>query len=347
MLPVDRFGNRTAPRHQRLLAFDLSGPPTVDGAARLENALRALERRFPAGPAGLLLTVGWGPHWFETLGRPSPVPRPTAMSVDEAPELDAYACCMHLASDDERIVAAADHALAGRLDGVLRLAERRTGFHGAGLPHRAARGLVGIPAGRPARDAPLLMGFRSGTRRNQAREDDVTIADGPWAGSTTMHVSLIGLALGSWYRSLDDDQRVHRMFAPQVSAAQVADPRAGIDPPSASVAETARRHGVVGHLQTTAAARRNGRPRILRRDFSSVDGDEPLVQFVSLQRSIDDFVATRTAMNAAKASAADQRVAPQVNNGINEWLSVRRRANYLVPPRSRRSFPGLDGWDAT
>ena len=95
-----------------------------------------------------------------------------------------------------------------------------------------------------------------------------------------------------------------------------------------------------------AAVRRNGRPLILRRDFNGLDGKQPLVHFVALQRSIDDFVETRQAMAAARAVAADQRVTPQINNGINEWTSTRSRANYLVPPRSRRTCPGLAGWDA-
>src|SRR6202000_1914696 len=97
------------------------------------------------------------------------------------------------------------------------------------------------------------------------------------------------------------------------------------------------RYGVIGHAQTSATARRGGKPVILRRDFDTTDGGlaglhfvslqprlaalhppprrgaKPVIlrrdfdttdgglaglHFVSLQRSIADFVATRTAMNA-------------------------------------------------
>ena len=54
-------------------------------------------------------------------------------------------------------------------------------------------------------DAPLYMGFKSGFRKNQASEDDVTIADGPFAGGTTMHVSYMRLRLDSWYGVLDEN----------------------------------------------------------------------------------------------------------------------------------------------
>lgn len=57
-------------------------------------------------------------------------------------------------------------------------------------------------------------------------------------------------------------------------------------------------------------------------------------------------MATRRAVSAARAVAASPGITPQVNNGINVWIGVRRRANYLVPPRSRRLCPGLEGWDA-
>ena len=159
-----------------------------------------------------------------------------------------------------------------------------------------------------------------------------------------MHVSVLSLALATWYGSLSERQRAARMFAPQIPLRRVLERGDGIDPP-ADVEGTARSHGLIGHAQSMAAVRRDGRPRILRRDFNGLDGRQPLVHFVALQRSIDDFVETRQAMAAARAVAADQRVTPQINNGINEWTSTRSRANYLVPPRSRRTCPGLAGWD--
>jgi hypothetical protein len=356
-LAVDQFGNRVAPRHHLLLMFDPVGRPSVQGAVRLEGALRELERLYPWGPAGLLITLGWGPRWFRSLGRPAPIEPPRALSDTELPDLDDHACCLHLASDDKLRLVAVDHAVTGgrRLPGarfpldlrpVLRVRARRSGFVGPGLPAAHQRGTAGLPADLPiGRRAPLFMGFRSGFRRNQASEAAITIPDGPFAGATTMHVSVLALALDSWYRSLDDPARAARMFAPQLTIAQVRGLRDAVPVPADTIGQTARRYGVVGHAQAAAQARRHGQPRILRRDFNSVDGGQALVHFVALQRSVADFVATRRAMDAAAAPAANPAIGAQVNNGINEWLTVRHRANYLVPPRSRRAFPLLPGWD--
>jgi hypothetical protein len=344
-LHSDGFGNRTAPKHHRLVHLELTGPPTVAAAAALEDGLRAIEESTPAGPRGLLVLVGWGPAWFNVLDRASPIPEPVALTADEAPDLDRFVACVHLASDEQALLTTAEAKLRRAIRSPFAVADQRVGFTAAGIPRRLSGTLNGLPAGHPRRSAPLFMGFASGFARNQATEDDVVIADGAWAGSTTMHVSVLSLALATWYGSLSEQQRVDRMFAPGIELARVLAPRDGIDPP-ADVVAAAKRHGLVGHAQSMAALRRNGRPRILRRDFNGVDGKQPLVHFVALQRSIEDFVLTRRAMAATAAVAADKRVTPHINNGINEWTTTRSRANYIVPPRARRTCPGLDGWDA-
>jgi hypothetical protein len=347
----DEHGNSIAPRHDRLLLFDLNGQPTNDGARRLEASLRTLERRFPWGPNGLLFTVGWGPAYFAAVGRPSPVPPPKPLSSFELPTLDRYAACLHLASDDEQRLDAIEGALTrGRsltgADGpvdvraILRVRETRTGFTGERLP-AANQDVGGIPAGRPVSDeAPLFMGFKSGYRRNQASEDDVTIAAGPVAGGTTMHVSRMRLRLDSWY-ALADSARVARMFAPQVTTDEVAHFTSDAPSHPEQLAQAASRFGVIGHSQTSARARRNGRPVILRRDFDTTDGGEAGLHFVCLQRTIQDFVTTRRAMNAAEASYLNSAITATDNNGINEYIFVQNRANYLVPPRAMRAFPLL------
>ncbi len=102
-----------------------------------------------------------------------------------------------------------------------------------------------------------------------------------------------------------------------------------------------RHYGVVGHAQTSARARRAGKPLILRRDFDTADGGQAGLHFVSLQRAIDDFIATRSAMNASGAQFHNPAITDTVNNGINEFIFVLKRANYLIPARAGRSFPGL------
>lgn len=350
----DTAGNPEAPKFHRLLHFNLAGPPTPEGARRLEAVFTALERRFPWGPDGLLFVVAWGPRYFEErLGVESPVPRPEALSSFETPEFDHYDVCIHLASDHEDRLAQVEAALVqgARLPGVpvsLSLAgildwqETRTGFTGPGIP-AARQGVSGIPPGKPVPpDSPLFMGFKSGFARNQATEDDITIPEGPLAGGTTMHVSRIRLRLDAWYRLLDEQGRVARMFSPRLTPEQVRELKDEAPTFAESLEEDAARYGVVGHLQAAGRARRNGRPIILRRDFNTVDGGVAGVHFVGLQRSIADFVATRQAMNAEEAPYLNPAIDPRSNNGIKEFMFVLRRANYVVPPRSRRSFPLLE-----
>jgi hypothetical protein len=103
------------------------------------------------------------------------------------------------------------------------------------------------------------------------------------------------------------------------------------------------RYGVIGHAQASARARVNGKPVILRRDFDTVDGGLAGLHFVALQRSIADFVATRTAMNQAGAQLVNPGITDTVNNGINAFIFVQRRANYIMPSRAERAFPLLQG----
>jgi hypothetical protein len=354
-LARDGDGNPVAPRFDRLLFFDVEGSPTPAYARLLEASLRTLEHRYPWGPGGLLFTAGWGPDYFErVLHVASPIPRATSMSLFEQPSIDDYHLCLHLAGDDERRLADVEAALvhgaplpgtAGplKITDVLRWRETRTGFVGAGLP-AAHQDTGGIPAGRPvARSAPLFMGFKSNYNHNQATEDAVSIPSGSFADGTTMAVSYMRLRLDSWYGDLSEKERVARMYAPQVTPQQVKafTTDAASDPNR--LGEAINRYGVIGHAQTSARARRNGKPLIARRDFNTVDGGQAGLHFVCIQRSIGDFVTTRKAMNATAAQLQNPSITDTVNNGINEFMFVLKRATYILPPRSERSFPLLPG----
>ena len=190
-LALDSEGNPISPRFDRLLFFDVAGTPSPAYARVLEAALRTLERTYQWGPSGLLFTAGWGPSYFERcLRTTSPIPVATALSDFELPAIDDYDVCLHLACDDEQRLAAVEAALIhgaalpgadGPLDlsSVLTWRETRTGFVGAGLP-AANQNVGGIPPGNPvAKGVPLFMGFKSAFRKNQATEDDVTLAARP------------------------------------------------------------------------------------------------------------------------------------------------------------------------
>ena len=354
-LARDSDGNPVSPRFDRLVFFNVDGGSGPAHARALEAALRTLERTYPWGPSGLLFTAGWGPGYFErTVGVPSPIPHAMGLSDFESPAIDDYDLCIHLACDDERRLASIEAALLGtarlgEADGpldistALRWEETRTGFTGPGLPAER-QDVNGIPPGNlVAKAAPLFMGFKSSLRRNQASEDDVTIDTGPFADGTTMQVSYMRLSLDTWYENLSERERVARMYAPQVTPEQVAHFTTDASSNPNLLSQAINRYGVIGHAQTSARARRNNKPLILRRDFNTVDGGQAGLHFVSVQRTIEDFVTTRNAMNASSAQLQNPSITDTVNNGINEFIFVVKRANYILPTRSQRSFPLLPG----
>ncbi len=354
-LALDADGNPIAPRFDRLLFFDVNGSPTPAHARVLEASLRTLERAYRWGPPGLLFTAGWGPGYFEhALGIASPIPRAKGLSDFEDPAIDDYDLCVHLACDNEDRLASIEAALlhgeplpgaSGWLavSSALRWRETRTGFVGAGLPAAHQR-TGGIPSGDPVpRGAPLFMGFKSNLRKNQATEDSVTIPDGPFAGGTTMQVSYMRLRLDSWYQDLNERERVARMYAPQVTPEQVKDFTTDAESDPNQLGQAINHYGVIGHSQTSARARRHGKPLIIRRDFNTVDGGQAGLHFVSVQRTVEDFITTRSAMNATTAQLQNPGITDTVNNGINEFMFVLRRANYILPSRADRSFPLLSG----
>jgi hypothetical protein len=371
-LATDDHGNHVAPRHRVLPSLDYAsdGEPTDADRETVEAAFRTLERAYPRSheadgdtEVGLLFTVSYSRAYFDRFDEPLPdavdLREPEALAPFEDPEFDRPDAVVHLASDYGSVVLAAEQALLGErdevngveidaaLDGVFERVDRRTGFVGAGLP-ADNQDVDGVPDSEPVdEDAPLYMGFKSGFTKNQASEDRVTIQDGPFAGGTTQHVSKLRLHLDQWY---EQDSRYHRvatMFCP-VHADEGLVEGAGDNLGDSSQMEErgcpahaedhAREYGTVGHSQKSARARDDGRPIIIRRDFDSTDDDAATLHFVALQRAIGDFVDTREAMNGTDL-AADTPVGQKTNNGILQYVTVKRRGNFLVPPRSLRALP--------
>jgi hypothetical protein len=58
----------------------------------------------------------------------------------------------------------------------------------------------------------------------------------------------------------------------------------------------------------------------------------------SLQREIGHFEAVRAAMNGDDATDSPA-VRSRVNNGIQEYIFVQHRGNFLVPPTRLRALP--------
>jgi hypothetical protein len=358
VLRTDQYGNPQLPAHHALALLRLNKAPSMAAARRMEQVLSRMERIVPRGPDGILFVVGWGPAYFrEILGVPEseiPLPDLKPLSSFETPVLDNYHACFHLAGDNqerlEALLAAlfkgntAVHGEQTDLDlrPILHLAELRTGFSGAPFPFQN-QDVSGLPSSRPlSLQSPLFMGFQSGFKGNQASEHEITIKEGYFRGGTTMHVSRIRLRLNDWYEHLNQEERVARMFSPFLTPSQVESFRDNppVDPERLN--EAVKTRGVAGHAQKSAQARRKGRPIILRRDFNTADGGSAGLHFVALQRSIDDFITVRRAMNGDGLTYENPAVGPRINNGILEFMFVLNRANYIVPPRRHRSFPWLE-----
>ncbi len=366
-LAEDDQGNVHTPDHHLLLGLDYVGDgPNDDERTQLAATLESVERAYRYGNEGLVLTIGYGPAYFDRFDDDLPasvdVPEPEPLAPFEDPdddrfELDRYDALIHLASDHGHVLLSAEEALTGELDevngvtvaesveGLFEVADRRTGFIGDGLPAENQSGINGIPNSDPVpEDAPLFMGFKTGFDRNQASEDRVTIQEGPFEGGTTTHLSKINLQLQQWYEQDSRDQRVAKMFCPAHATEDRVDGAGhnlGTDNQVGSciddAEDDARSEGMVGHAQKAGRAREDGDPILLRRDFNSTDDDQAGLHFLSHQRSIADFVRTREAMTGSDLT--EGAVSSRTNNGILQYMTVHNRANYLVPPRRHRELP--------
>ena len=344
-----------APEHHGLVPLSLTGEPTDDARERVEDALRTLERSYEWSNEGLLFTLGYTPAYFDRFDGSLPdsvdLPEPTAI-VGKASAFDEFDAVLHLASDNHEVVLEAEEGLFGEhdefngrdvetdlTDVFSRVDEhRRTGFVGSGLPAQYTD-VNGVPDSVPD-EAPFFMGFRSGFASSQATEDRVTIAEGPFEGATTQHVSSMGVNLRQWLEQDSHAQRVRKMFSPEHDAETVGQigeklgtDNGVTDERIAATESDAREHGVVGHAQKAARGRVDGEPPLLRRDFNTVDGDWPGVHFLALQEGIGEFVRVREAMEG------DDLDVSRENNGILHYIFVDRRGNYLLPPRSLRALP--------
>ncbi|WP_336022555.1 DUF7405 family protein [Halobellus salinisoli] len=368
---TDENGNTLLPRHQLLLYLTLpnEGPPSEAEREAVESALHGLDRAYERSSEGLLHSIAYSPQYFDRFGGDLPgsidLPEPRALSPFESPAFDRQDALVHLASDRADVVLAAEEALRGNestvngremdaaLTDAFEVDDRRSGFVGAGMPAERQDGLSGIPESNPVPDeSPLFMGFISGFRQNQATEDYVTLGEGPFAGGTTKHVSNLRMRLEDWYGEQSFDERVAELFSPVHAEQRLVEgvgENLGDDSGISSeiiedIGAHAREFGRVGHAQKVARANReaDGTVRTLRRHFESTDDDEAGLHFPSLQRGITTFEEVRAAMNGTDV-ADEPTIRQRVNNGILEYIFVKRRGNFLVPPRPLRALPTPTG----
>jgi hypothetical protein len=366
----DEHGNTQLPAHQILLylTFDAEGSPAGADREALAASLDALDRAYAWRHEGLLHSIAYSPGYFDRFDASLPgtvdLPEPRALSPFESPTFDRQDAVLHLASDRADAVLTADRALRGEraaangvsvppITDVATVDSRRTGFVGAGLPAEN-QDAAGIPESKPVPEAsPLFMGFEAGFRGNQATEAYVTIGSGPFAGGTTKVIANLRQRLDDWYEEQSDAERVMEMFSPGHAENDLVEgvgdnlgSSSGIDRFVDSIVDDAREFGRVGHAQKAARANRDadGNVRLLRRHFESTDdiGSDQRVaslHFPSLQRRITAFEAVRRAMTGTDLTEATPAIRQRVNNGILEYIFVRRRGNFLVPPRRHRALP--------
>jgi hypothetical protein len=368
---TDDHGNVDLPWHQVLLYLSLpgDGPPAEDDRRTVESALRTLDRAYERSHEGVIYSVAYSPRYFSRFDDPLPdgvdLPEPRALSSFETPRFDRQDALVHLASDRADAVLEAEQAMRGEADAanavdveatladVFEVDDRRTGFVGAGMPADRQDGLKGIPDSNPVpEESPLFMGFKAGFAKSQATEDYVTIAEGPFSGGTTKHVSNVRQRLQDWYVEQDYEERVAEMFSPVHAEENLVEgvgenlgddsgvTRQMID----DVRDHATKYARVGHAQKAARANRDeaGNVRLLRRHFESTDDDVASLHFPSLQRGITAFEEVREAMNGADLTDVPT-IRQRVNNGILEYIFVKSRGNFLVPPRPLRSLPTPTG----
>jgi hypothetical protein len=369
-LRADDYGNVEGPHHQLLLYLNLDhdGQPTADDRDVLDSALTTLDRAYERSHEGVIYSVAYSPAYFDRFDESLPgdldLLEPRALAPFEDPEFDRQDVLLHLGSDRADALLEAEQALTGERDtantvtmetpltDVVSVESRRTGFVGTGMPAER-QDVAGIPDSKPVPEqSPLFMGFKAGFIKNQATEDYVTLNEGPFAGGTTKHVANIRQRLDDWYVEQDFDDRVAEMFSPVHAAEGLVEgvgdnlgDESGLTPEIIETIEKqAKQYGRVGHAQKAARANRDDddNVRILRRHFESTDDDVASLHFPSLQTGISIFEEVRQAMNGTDLTS-NPAIRQRVNNGILEYIFVRYRGNFLVPPRRLRSFPTPTG----
>lgn len=395
------------PKHhlQLLLGYDDDCEPIDEDRRTVENALQTLERAYEWSNEGLLFTLGYSPAYFDRfkeslpdgtgLRTPEEVIRESDIKQNGpilAEQSDAH---LHLASDTVIPLLEAEQFLFGdtdevngvrseaSFDAVFTVVDRRTGFIGNPKEKWDEK----ISSENPVdEDAPVWFGFKSLFRDSQPSEDHVAIeGDHPFADGSTEQVSkLVDSEIRDWYDEFDHEERVNRMFSPEHTSEDTGPHGRDLGATSGTAnrrsdgetmteiadqtGENAEAEGVVGHAQKLARAREDdGTPPLLRRDFPSTEGDRVRTQFISLQRSISDFIKVRKHMalvdpeeseargppdpspgSADESDERAKRVVPQYaadsgvemdSHGIQGHFKVERRGTYLIPPRRHRALP--------
>jgi hypothetical protein len=201
----------------------------------------------------------------------------------------------------------------------------------------------------------------------------IDLRGGYFRGGTHMHLSHIHEDLEAWYLDFDFRERVDTTFRPGQEASDGAQtlPQRPEDAAGApEVEDDFRRVGAIGHgssIQPTSRLQldtrgadgrlyRKGSAIPLRADFNTLDNpffwtaspdrdgfeESPSagIHFLTFNPSSDDFARNRLAMDGVLPGGKRLELEPRSRaQGLNSVLRTTHRQNFIVPPRSRRSFP--------
>jgi hypothetical protein len=201
----------------------------------------------------------------------------------------------------------------------------------------------------------------------------VDVREGYFRGGTHMHLSHLFENVEAWYLDFDFRERVDTTFRPGFSAREGAQTLRQDAEDAASDIDLRgdfRRHGAIGHsasIQPTSRLHmdihgadgelyRKGSAIPLRADFNTLDNPffwtaapgrdghseqpEAGLHFISFNPSSDDFRRNRLAMDGVLPDGTRLPLPARSRaQGLNSVLRTTHRQNFLVPPRSHRSFP--------
>jgi hypothetical protein len=201
----------------------------------------------------------------------------------------------------------------------------------------------------------------------------VDIREGYFRGGTHMHLSHLFENVEAWYLDFDFRERVDTTFRPGFRAREGAQTLRQAPEDAASQSDLEgdfQRFAAIGHsasIQPTSRLQMDirgadgelyakGSAIPLRADFNTLDNpffwtadpdrdrhsEQPDsgLHFISFNPSSDDFRRNRLAMDGFLPDGTRLPVRARSRaQGLNSVLRTSHRQNFLVPPRSHRSFP--------
>ena len=267
------------PLHHRVVTAKVRA--TKGAGQRLEHALAALERRYPASPAGLGVTVAWGLPYFRRLGAKALAQLPADLPASKAAgrRLLAVRDAARFASDDASVVLEgndvavllrsdalahlddAQHAIFDTLPDLFTVTSVRNGFVGNAKEMALA---AGIPGAELIVDGvQMFLGFTS-TQRAAMAPDRISSFEtlrgytdqkpaSPWAGGASMHLSHLDEDVEQWWRDVEFTDQLRSMTRPGLSVPDktyvIAEDVSRVET-AADVHADLARFGGVGHSAT-------------------------------------------------------------------------------------------------